>query len=340
MRNVSIKDDSPEKHVKHRVLVSAPYFLPVLDDYRAVFEDHDIEVVTAEVNERLSESELLVLASDVDGVISGDDQFTEGVLSAVPRLRVISKWGTGVDSIDREAARRHGVAVRNTPGAFTDPVADQIMAYVLSFSRRVPWMASEMREGGWHKQRATALSNCTLGIIGVGEIGKAVARRAQAFGTRLLGNDIVPMPAEFLRQCPIAMTEKSTVLRESDFVTLCCDLNPTSFQIVAEPELSMMKQSAVLVNCARGPLVEEAALVRALAERHIAGAALDVFENEPLAADSPLRRMDNVLLSPHNANSSEPHWRRIHELTIRNLIEELERCAGEIERSRRCEASS
>ncbi len=310
--------------MKWRVLVSAPYMQsPVLERFQQLFADNSVEIVVPPVRERMSAADLLEWVRDIDGVICGDDQFTEQVLRAAPRLKVISKWGTGIDSIDRAAAARLGIAVHNTPGAFTMPVADTVLGYVLCLARRLPWMDRDMRAGLWQKAAGLALAETTLGVIGVGNIGKAVVRRALAFGMRVLGNDVVDMPAEFLEETGIEMLSKDELLAQADFVSLNCDLNPTSFHLMDEREFALMKPTAAVVNTARGPIIAEPALVRALQDGVIAGAALDVFEVEPLPADSPLRRLDNVLLAPHNANSSPAAWERVHQNTIQNLLAEL-----------------
>ena len=307
-----------------RVLISAPYMLAVLEELRPRLEGNGVEIVTIPVRERLTENELLPLVPTLDGVICGDDEFTERVLLRAPRLRVIAKWGTGTDSIDRGAAARLGIRVCNTPGAFTDPVADTVLGYVLCFARRLPWMDQEVRRGIWRKASGVALSECTLGVVGVGNIGKAVVRRAIPFGMRVVGTDPAPQPSSFLRATELAMVSLEELLVQSDFVSLNCDLNPTSFHLIGRAELATMKPSAYLVNTARGAIVDEAALVAALRKHRIAGAALDVFEAEPLPNDHPLRTMDHCLLAPHNANSSPAAWARVHECTIASLLGALQ----------------
>jgi D-3-phosphoglycerate dehydrogenase len=314
--------------MRWKVLVSAPYMQPVIDRFRPLFEEHDIELVIPPVRERLSENELLEWIGDIDGVISGDDRFTEKVLRSAPRLKVISKWGTGIDSIDLEACERHGIVVRNTPGAFNMPVADTVLGYILCFARQLLNLDRDIRAGRWVKRTSISLRECTLGVIGVGNVGKTVVRRAIAFGMPVLGNDIVEMPPEFVAETGIEMTSKDDLLRRADFVSLNCTLNPTSFHIIGQRELSLMKPAAYLINAARGPLIDEPALVKALQEKRIAGAALDVFEVEPLPENSPLRRMDNVLLAPHNSNSSPEAWERVHDNTVYNLLEVLENSTG------------
>jgi D-3-phosphoglycerate dehydrogenase len=307
-----------------RVLISAPYMIPVLERFRPTFDAGGIELVVAAVSERLTEKALLSYAGSVDGAICGDDPFTARVLqAAAPRLRVISKWGTGIDSIDRQEATRLGIQVFNTPGAFTEAVADSVMGVILSFARRIPWTDREMKAGRWEKPACRALEECMLGVVGVGTIGKAVLRRAAAFGMGLLGNDIVAIDPEFLVGTGVTMLPLEPLLERSDFVSLNCDLNPTSLGLIDRRALSRMKSSAVLVNTARGPVVDEQALVASLREGKIAGAGLDVFPEEPLSPSSPLRSMDNVLLSPHNANSSHRAWERVHRSTIENLFRGL-----------------
>jgi len=194
--------------MKWKVLVSAPYMQLVIDRFRKVFNDYNIEIVIPPINERLEEEELLAWVGEVDGAICGDDRFTEKALRSALKLKVISKWGTGIDSIDLETCRELGIAVRNTPNAFSEPVADSVIGYMLCFARNLPWMDRKMREGIWHKIPSRALRECTLGIIGVGNVGKTVARRAICFGMRVLGNDIVEMPEEFQTETGIHMVSK------------------------------------------------------------------------------------------------------------------------------------
>jgi D-3-phosphoglycerate dehydrogenase len=306
------------------ILFSAPYMLSALDRFRPVLERHGLDIITPEVQERLDEADLLKYAGQFDGAICGDDCYTARVLEAcLPRLKVISKWGTGIDSIDGATATRLGIRIYRTPNAFTLPVADTVFGYMLAFARQQPWMDREMKSARWWKIPGRALHECTLGIIGVGTIGKVVARRAHAFGMTVLGNDIVDIDHVFITETGIQMTGLDSMLKNSDFVSLNCDLNPTSYHLITTRTLGLMRRDAVLINTARGPIVDEGALIAALRAGTIAGAALDVFELEPLPAGSPLMKMDNVMLAPHNANSSPAAWERVNWNTIRNLLEGL-----------------
>jgi D-3-phosphoglycerate dehydrogenase len=298
--------------------------IPIVDRFRPVFDQYSIELIIPEVHERMEEADLLKYAGQFDGAICGDDRYTVRVLKACsPRLRVISKWGTGIDSIDAEACSRFEIKLCRTQNAFTLPVADTVLGYILAFARRQPWRDREMKSGKWDKIPGKALSECTLGVVGVGNIGKAVTRRARAFGMNVYGTDIIEIDHVFVTETGIQMTDLQTLLSTSDFVSVNCDLNPTSYHLINSDTLALMKPNAVLINTARGPIVEEKALIEALQSQRLAGAALDVFEHEPLPLDSPLMEMDNVLLAPHNSNSSPAAWERVHWNTIRNLLEGL-----------------
>ena len=303
-----------------KVLVSAPYLLPYIEQYRPLIERHGVEVVVADVKERLEEDALLELVPDVDGVIAGDDRFTRRVLERAPKLKVLSKWGTGIDSFDQDAARELGILVKNVPNAFSEPVADSVLGYILSFARRIVPMDRAMKAGVWEKIPGRALNESTVGVIGIGNVGKAVVRRLQGFGCRVLGNDVRVLADEETEGLRLEMVTLEALLEASDFVSVNCDLNPTSRHLMSSDQFARMKDSSYLVNCARGPIIDQPALIRALESEQIAGVAMDVFEHEPVEADSPLLRMDNALLAPHNSNSSAIAWRRTHVAAIRNAL--------------------
>ena len=304
------------------ILFTAPYMIPFLDRFRPVLEGYKIKLIVPEVQERMDEKDLLKYAGQFDGTICGDDRYTARVIEAcAPRLKVISKWGTGIDSIDAEACSRYGIKIGRTPNAFTTPVADSVLSYILSFARQQPWMDKTMKTGEWKKVPGKTLNECTLGVIGIGNIGKAVTRRARAFGMKVLGTDIIEIDHVFVSESGLEMTALDDLLARSDYVSLNCDLNPTSRQLMNADTFALMKPNAVLINTARGAMVDEKALIGALQAKRLAGAALDVFEAEPLPGNSALLQMDNLMLAPHNANSSPTAWERVHWNTIKNLLD-------------------
>jgi D-3-phosphoglycerate dehydrogenase len=310
--------------MKHQVLFTAPYMIPFVDRFKPVFDKYDIELIIPDVQERMEEADLLKYAGQFEGTICGDDRYTARVLEAcIPRLKVISKWGTGIDSIDAEACSRYSIKIGRTLNAFTTPVADSVLGYMLAFTRCQPWLDKAMKSGEWEKIPGKSLSECTLGVIGVGNIGKAVTRRAKAFGMKVYGTDIIEIDHVFISETGIEMTSLENLLKNSDYVSINCDLNPTSRHIMNAKTFAMMRPAAVIINTARGPLVDEKSLIEALQANHLAGAALDVFEFEPLPLESPLMKMDNVMLAPHNSNSSPAAWERVHRRTIKNLLDGL-----------------
>ncbi|MCP4143593.1 MAG: phosphoglycerate dehydrogenase [Chloroflexi bacterium] len=313
------------------LLLTAPYMIPFVDRFIPVLESYGLKVIVPEVEERMEEADLLKYAGQFDGAICGDDRYTARVIEAcAPRLKVISKWGTGIDSLDAQACSRYGVQIGRTPNAFTTPVADTVLGYILAFSRRHPAMDKAMKSGEWKKIPGKTLSECTLGVIGLGNIGKAVTRRAKAFGMKVLGTDIIEVDHVFIGETGIELTTLDILLSKSDFISVNCDLNATSEHLINPLTLSKMKENAVLINTARGPIVDEKALIAALESGKLDGAAMDVFEVEPLPADSPLKKMDNVMLAPHNANSSPAAWERVHWNTIKNLLDGLGINSGDL----------
>jgi D-3-phosphoglycerate dehydrogenase len=306
-----------------KVLITAPRAVDAIERFEAELGAAECEVVVARSAERLEEEDLLPIVGDIHAVICGDDRISRRVLDAAPNLRVISKWGTGIDSIDVAEARSRGIAVCNTPGAFSDPVADTVLGYVLLFARQLDRMAAEMKAGSWRRIELRSLRECTLGIIGLGQSGRAVAARATAFGMRVLSYTLKASLEEH-EDPGVELVPLNELLTASDFVTLHADLRPDNRHLIDDKCLRLMKPTSVLINTARGALVDEEALTAALREQRIGGAALDVFETEPLPADSPLRSLANVYLAPHNANASSSAADRVHANSIKNVLRNLE----------------
>jgi phosphoglycerate dehydrogenase-like enzyme len=306
-----------------KVVVTAPYAKPCIDMYTRVLEAGGCDVTIACARERLEEDQLLGVLPGAHGIICGDDRITARVLDAAPDLRVISKWGTGIDSIDVVEAHRRGILVCNTPNAFSEPVADTVMGYALIAVRQLDRMNEDMHKGVWHKPQLRSLSELTLGIVGVGNCGRAVARRAAAFGARILGTDIVEIDRSVKETTGLEQVSLETLLRSADVVSLNCTLNPSSYHLIDAERLALMKPTAFLVNTCRGPVVDQRALEDALVEGCLAGAALDVFEEEPLPEESRLRGLPNCWLAPHNANSSVAAANRVHERTLGSLLDAL-----------------
>lgn len=250
-----------------------------------------------------------------DAVIAGDDVIDASVLEAgkASRLKAIVKWGVGTDNIDKAAAARLGIPVYNTPGVFSDEVADLALALLLGVVRRTHTMNAAIRAGNWNRLEGRTLAGMTAGIIGLGSIGQGIAKRVQAFGMKAIGSDVRELPANEL--AGVRQVTLDAVLRESDAILLACNLTPDNRHLLNEAAFAAMKPGVVIVNVSRGPLIDECALVAALASGRIAGAALDVFETEPLPLESPLHRFEQCVFTAHAGSSTEQAIARINQMT-------------------------
>lgn len=242
---------------------------------------------------------------DVEGVIVGEYPVTRKVMEASKSLKVISKVGVGVDKIDLTAASEKGIWVTNTPGANADAVADLTFGLMLSIARYIPQTFQLLKEGEWVRYRGRQLWEKTLGIVGLGAIGKKVAFRAKGFSMRILGYDIYK-DENFARENNIEFVDLDTLFKESDFITFHIPLIPQTDNLVNKRTLSLMKPTAYLVNLARGGIVNSKDLYQCLKDKKIAGAALDVLVDEPPKKDEPLLSLDNIVITSHiGANTVE-----------------------------------
>ncbi len=274
-------------------------------------------------DEKLDADELLRLLRGVEIYVVGNARVPRRVIEQARRLALISKYGVGVDNIDLAAASERGILVTNAPGANAISVAEMTIGLMISLSRRLREIQESFRQGGWRLTAGRDLYGRTLGILGLGNIGKQVAIRARACGMSLLANDIVRYP-DFCRQYDVEPVSLGRLLSESDVLTLHVPLTPLTRHIIGAKQLERMRHGSILIHTARGGIVDEAALHRALETRHLAAAAIDVFEEEPLGP-SPLRSLDNVILTPHIAGITDEAAQRIADRTFSNITAYLAR---------------
>ncbi|MGJ8455819.1 glyoxylate reductase [Pseudothermotoga sp. U03pept] len=272
---------------------------------------------------------LLKKVKGVDGILSllTDIIDKEIMDSAGPQLKVISNYAVGYNNIDVEEATRRGIMVTNTPGVLTETTADLAWALMMAIARRIVEGDRFVRDGkfrGWEPMLllGTDLYGATLGIVGFGRIGQAMARRALGFNMRVLYYSRKRVSEELERELNATFVDLETLLKESDFVTLHVPLTRETHHLIGEKELKMMKKESYLINTARGPVVDEKALVKALKENWIRGAALDVFENEP-QVEPELLELDNVVLAPHLGSASYATRTRMSVMVVENLLKAL-----------------
>ena len=286
-----------------KVLVTCPPMLRQIDSFRKVFADLDIEITTPDVVQVLTVEQLLQLVPQHDGWIIGDDPATAEVFEAgvAGKLRAAVKWGIGVDNVDFSACERLGIPITNTPGMFGAEVADLAMCYVLGLARDAFLIDREIRQGGWPKPAGISTSGKTMGIIGLGDIGRSIAKRAQAHDMAIIGWD------PYAKDIPdyIALQEQWPANVECcDFLVFACALTEATHHLFDETILGLVKKGVRLVNVSRGPLISETALLKGLADKTIKSAALDVFEVEPLSPSNQILNYSQCILGSHNGSNT------------------------------------
>ncbi len=280
-----------------------------------------------------SEDELIAAGADADALcVSTREAVTRRVLENLPRTKVISRYGVGLDNVDLDAAAEHGIVVTHYPGYCTSEVADHALAMILALNRRIAELDRSLREGAWVQHGPATrtilrgpippLRELTLGIVGFGRIGQSVAERARPFGLELLVADPYQEPAVIEAHGAQAVSLEE-LLERSDIVTLHCPLTPETKGLIDAAALARMKPSAVLVNTARGPIIDLPALAEALESGKLAGAALDVTYPEPLPADAPFYQLPNVILTPHAAYYSERSVELVRRETLLEAVQVL-----------------
>ncbi|MGB3492893.1 MAG: phosphoglycerate dehydrogenase [Elainellaceae cyanobacterium] len=296
------------------------------------FRQEGFDVHVPQFEQQMSEADLCDLIAEFDGVIAGDDPFTAKVLKIGQqnKLKALAKWGIGVDAIALDAAKELGIFTSNTPNVFGDEVADVALGYTILIARQLHRMDAAVRRGEWLKVQGTSLRGRTAGVIGVGSIGKAIARRYRVLGMEVLGYDVFPIDSAFCEETGVKTVDLQTLFQHSDCITLACNLTPENRHLLNASAFNQMKDGVWLVNVARGPIIDESALIEALKSGKVGAAALDVFEQEPLAASHPLTQFDQVICGSHNSSNTREAVLRVNQLAIDNLVRDLNRAvAGE-----------
>jgi len=307
-----------------KVLVGSRSFGNVVTVGNDLLQDAGFEVLRVREEERpLDDATLssIVSRERPEVLIPGAEPLPRTVLAAADSLRMIMKHGVGVDNIDLDAATSLGIAVANAPGTNADAVADLAVGLMLSLLRRIPSATASTREGGWKRYMGYELGAMTVGVVGTGRIGAGVAKRVSGFGAKLLGYDVVQRD-DLQSAYGLRYLSLDKLLEEADIITLHAPLLPQTKGMIGEAELRRMKPTALLVNCARGELVDEAALHAHLQSNGIAGAAVDVFATEP-PQESPLLKLDNVLATPHIGAYTHEAMEAMDRLCAETVIDAL-----------------
>lgn len=301
-----------------KVLITPRTFETRGKAYLKRLEKEGYEIILNPYGRVLKEEELIKLIRDIDGIIVGIDPLTEKVLENASKLKVISKYGVGVDNIDIETAKKLGIIVTNTPSANSNAVAELTIGLIFSVLREISLSDKKSREGLWERFIGYELYGKTLGIIGTGNIGKRVVKLLKGFDLKIVCYDILP-DYSWAEKEGVSYVSLDELLKDSDIITLHIPLTKDSYHLISEKEINMMKNSAIIINTSRGGIIDEEALYKALREKRIFGAGLDVFEEEP-PKNSPLFDLENVVITSHIGAHTTEAIEKMAEISVENLI--------------------
>lgn len=303
-----------------RVFITCPPMLAEVEQIEQLSKEHGLELVRGEVIQTLSEEELKKILPEFDGWIAGDDPGSDAVLRAAAEggLSALVKWGIGIDNIDAQAVSRLNIKFANTPGMFSNEVADLAIGYLVALAREILVVDKAVRNGQWIKPQGISLANKRAGVVGLGNIGQALIRRLLAMEMEVVGYDPFVTSLHGVTVEPWPSSVGSL-----DVLFFCCALTEDNYHLVDASVLRSLPNSAFIINVSRGPLIDEGALVHALQEGLLAGAALDVFEREPLPLESPLMTLPRVILGSHNASNTRDAVRATNAKAIQLMADFL-----------------
>jgi len=317
-----IWDLEKRRFVYMKILITPRSFASFSDKPLKMLTERGYKVKRNNTGRPYKKEELLKLIRDVDGIIIGIDELSAEIIEEANTLKVISKYGIGLDNIDINMATNKKIIVTNTPTANVDAVADLAFGLILSLARRIPEADKKTKSGKWEKIIGKSVWEKTLGVIGLGKIGRQVVKRAKGFEMNILAFDIVK-DKKIVQKYGIKYVNLEKLLQKSDYITIHIPLNDATRNMISYEELEKMKKDAFLINTSRGGIVDEEALYNALRNNKLRGAALDVYNNEP-PRESPLKELDNVIMTPHIGAYTEEAIENMSIQAAQNLIDVLE----------------
>ena len=305
-----------------KILITPRSFASTSDKPMKMLSEKGYEIQLNDIGRPYKKEEMLKFIRDVDGIIIGIDELSAEIIEKANKLKVISKYGTGLDNIDINVATNKKIIVTNTPTANVDAVADLAFGFILSLARRIPEADKKTKSAKWGKIIGKSVWKKTIGIIGLGKIGRQVIKRAKGFEMNILVFDIVK-DKKFVQKYGIKYVNLEKLLRKSDYITIHIPLNDATRNMISYEELEKIKEGAFLINTSRGGIVNEQALYKALRNNKLRGAALDAYSSEP-PVESPLKELDNVIMTPHIGAYTEEAIENMSIQAAQNLIDVLE----------------
>lgn len=297
---------------KKKILITWRLMIDYMNNYESLLHKNNLTYDVIYKKQGLGEKDLINVIHKYDGIICGDDEINKNVLKKAKKLKVISKWGSGIDSIDSNYAKQKNIKILNSPGAFTEPVAQHAMGLMLSLTRNIVANHLDLKKGIWSKRINQNIYKKKIGIIGFGKIGKEIKKILKIFSPKFYLCDKKYKSKNFV--------SKDVLIKNADIIFICCDLNPTSKHLIGMRELKKMKKNAFLINISRGAIIKNIDLIKALKRNIISGAGIDVFEKEPILKNSEFLKLSNCILSSHNAFNSEDAIININNKSIYNIL--------------------
>ena len=296
----------------------------VLKKYRNVFIKNKIKIDKIIRNPSVKEKELIKVIHKYDGVICSDDEFSDKVLARAKKLKVISKWGTGIDSIDSNFAKKKGIKIFNTPGAFTSGVAQHAIGMILNLSRKISENNNSVKEGKWEKYKGINIEKKKIGIIGLGKIGSKLIKYLKPFNLQFYANDINKELCKQFNSRGIKIISLNKIFSTCDIIVICVNLNKSSYHLIGTKQMMMLNENKILINISRGPVVDNEALIKSINKKNFQ-IGFDVFELEPIKKKYlKILNKKKSILSSHNAFNTKEEVDFVHFNTIQNLLKGLQ----------------
>ena len=306
-----------------KVLISSYHMNLVLKKYINVLKKNKIKIDKIIRNPSVKENELIKIIHKYDGVICSDDEFSKKVLIKAKKLKVISKWGTGIDSIDSSFAKKKGIKVFNTPGAFTSGVAQYALGMILNLSRKLLQSDKSLKKGYWEKFQGINLDNKKIGVIGLGKIGSQIIKYLRSFDVVIFGNDTNKTKNRLFKQRGIKILSLNKIFNYCDIIVVCVDLNKSSHHLIGLKQMMQLDENKILINISRGPVVDNKSLLKAINKKNFQ-IGFDVFEEEPITKKAlGILKKKNSILSSHNAFNTQEDVNFVHNNTVKNLLKGL-----------------
>lgn len=306
-----------------KVLVTATNYSKLCADAKRLLESHGCEIIENRFGRPLTFEELKEVVGSVDGVIAGVDTWNEAVFKLAPKLQGLARFGVGVDNIDLEAARKYGIQVTNVPRGNANAVAELAIGLMISVRRHIPALDRSTKNGGWERFVGSELAGGTIGLLGFGNIAQLTAKKLKGFDVEIIAYDKYPDTAK-ASEYGVTMTTLEHVLAHSDIVSMHLPSVKETHHIMNDKAFARMKPSAIFINTARGAVVDEQALSRALSSGVIAGAAIDVYESEPVTPGHPILQIGNLITTPHTAAETFETYTRVSMITAQALLDIFE----------------